>query len=63
MSASDIAGTPFGNRIVTLMSSVPGDTSMTVPCMSIGVLTDCVVSGAETVVALGPLPTAYTRWS
>jgi hypothetical protein len=63
MLASDTAGTPFGKRIVSAESLVPGDMSLTMPFI-ITLFPNVVTSfWIETVVALGPLPIAYTRWS
>jgi hypothetical protein len=58
MLSSDTAGTPLGNRSFKASSWVPGETSVTVPLISMGVLNGTAVSGAETVIELGPLPIA-----
>src|SRR4030042_537385 len=57
--SSATAGTPLGKRIVKAESFVPGETSVTMP-FTITLLPCTETSGpAVTVVALGPLPTAY----
>ncbi|MBA7684935.1 hypothetical protein ES703_93348 [subsurface metagenome] len=63
MDSSDTAGTPCGNLAVKAQSLVPGDSSVTIPVIS--ALPPCVITlfWIEAVVALGPLPIAYTRWS
>ena len=58
MLASDTAGTPLGKRIVKVASFVPGDMSLTVPDNTMLSPNLTPLLGAESVVALGPLPIA-----
>ena len=54
--ASETQGTPFGKSAFCCVCCVPAETSMTVPLITRGVPTHVAVSGAVTVVALGPCP-------
>ena len=54
--ASETQGTPFGKSAFCSACVVPEETSITVPVIVIGVEVVTPMSGAVTVVALGPLP-------
>jgi hypothetical protein len=63
MFASETAGTPLGKRALKEYVSVPGDMSVTMPSTSTLLPCTETFGPAVKVVALGPLPIAYTRLS
>jgi hypothetical protein len=59
MLASDDTGTPAGKRAACSPCVVPDEMSITEPLMVMGLLNATAMSGAETVVWLGPRPTLH----
>ena len=55
--------TPWSTSAIAGVSGCPDDWSVTVPCIIMLYPWGMAVNGAETVVALGPLPKQYIRLS
>ena len=56
---SDMHGIPLGKFNATALCFEPGEMSITVPDMIMGVAVETPILGAVTVIVLGPLPKAY----